>query len=374
MKLKFKKTPEQVALVKAMASKDKLKCQEALALFANLMGPILNQAYLQADTTAGIYNTMTFNEEDDLAFPIEPFSDTTNRQFGVWSSALPGGLPTNTIVRPVDIVRFQTRNIDSAASYLQKMLRTGRVDTLAYALQRMMQEIMVSELTDAWSVLLAALAGASTSGNPHVHAVATAGHLGLQDFSKLLTLFKRINTSWVGGTPVGGISRPTDMFLSPEMMEQIRAFAYQPVNTVGANAAAAGAGDVIAMEDGARRAVWNSAGLPEFFGMQIHELLELGINGTYTQLFDAFSSGNIPLLGSTTGGSAFAATGNDLIVVVDGTKDFAFKALVEGENNDVFTMQPDDQFSVRAGKVGFWGGIEAGYLVLETRGLAGLVV
>lgn len=374
MKLKFKKTPEQIALVKAMSSKDKLKCQEALALFANLMGPLLNQAYLQADTTAGIFNTMTFNEEDDLAFAIEPFSDTTNRQFGVWSSALPGGLPTNTIVRPVDIVRFQTRSIDSAASYLQRMLRTGRVDTLAFALQRMMQEIMVSELTDAWSVLLAALANATTNGNPHVHSVATAGHLGLTDFSKLLTLFKRINTSWVGGTPVGGISRPTDMFLSPEMMEQIRAFAFQPVNTTGANAAAAGAGDVIAMEDSARRQVWTSAGLPEFFGIQIHELLEFGINGTYTQLFDAFSSGNVPQLGSTTGGSAFAATGNDLIVVVDGTKDFAFKALVEGENGDVFTMQPDDQFPVRAGKVGFFGGIEAGYLVLETRGLAGLVV
>lgn len=381
MKLKFKKSPEQVELIKALAATDKLKSQEAQALFANLIGPILNVALLQEDTASQMFTTMTFDETEDPAFPIEPYSDTTEPQFGVWSSALPGGLPSNLILRPVDIVRFQPRRIDSAVSYIKRLLRTGRIDELAISLTRMVQEIMVKDQNDAWMVILSALANATTtfSGvtNPHVHATATAGYLGLQDFSKATTLFRRINRSWVGGTPVGGAARATDMYISPEIMEQIRAFAYQPVNTKGANNAAAQAGDVIRMEDDARREVWNAAGVTEFFGMQIHELLELGPGNTYTTIFgNAAGATTFPVLGSTTGGSTFnsTATGNDLIIMVDANKEFAFKGTMLNGDGAAFTLVPDDQFPIRSEKVGFYGFTETARMVLETRGVVGIVV
>lgn len=380
MKLKFKKSPEQIELIKALASTDKLKSQEAQALFVNLIGPVLNTALLQEDTASQLFTNMTFNEDEDPAFAIEPYSDTTEPQFGVWSSALPGGLPTNLILRPVDIVRFNPRRIDSAVSYIKRLLRTGRIDELAISLTRLVQEIMVKDQNDAWMVILSALSAASTTFggvlNPHVHTVATPGYLGLQDFSKALTLFRRINRSWVGGTPVGGAARPTDMYMSPEMMEQIRAFAYQPVNTKGANNAAPQGGDVIRMEDQARREVWSSAGVTEFFGMQIHELLELGPGSIYTTIFgNAAGSTAFPVLGGT-GTSTFnsTTTGNDLIIMVDANKEFAFKATMLNGNGDAFTLVPDDQFPIRAEKVGFYGFTESARMVLETRGVVGIVV
>lgn len=383
MKLKFKKSPEQVELIKALASSDKLKSQEAQALFANLIGPILNVALLQEDTASQMFTNMTFDETEDPAFPIEPYSDTSEPQFGVWSSALPGGLPSNTILRPVDIVRFTPRRIDSAVSYIKRLLRTGRIDELAISLTRMVQEIMVKDQNDAWMVILSALANATTympataTTTKHVHATATTGYLSLQDFSKATTLFRRINRSWVGGTPVGGAARATDMYISPEIMEQIRAFAYQPVNTKGANNAVAAAGDVIRMEDDARREVWNAAGVTEFFGMQIHELLELGPGNTYTTIFgNAAGATTFPVLGSDTGGSTFnsTSTGNDLIIMVDANKEFAFKGTQLNGDGQAFTLVPDDQFPIRSEKVGFYGYTECARMVLETRGVVGVVV
>ena len=48
----------------------------------------------------------------------------------------------------------------------------------------------------------------------------------------MLTRAKRVNTSFVGGTPDARQGKGiTDIIVSPELVEELRAIAYNPINT-----------------------------------------------------------------------------------------------------------------------------------------------
>lgn len=375
MKIKFESTPEQLELIKAMGSKDRIKSAQAQETFASLLSPRIGEVFNQADTTSLLYKTLTFNEDEDPSFPLEIFTDVPEGYFTVWSSPMPGGLPTNTIQQPINEIKFTIYRLDSAVSYLKKYARKTRLDVVGRAIERLMQEIMVKNQDNAWSVVLAALANANNNGNPNVYRTGTAGQVSLDDFNKVLTYFRRLNRSWTGGTPVGGGNKATDMVCSPEVIENLRGMAYQPVNTTGAKGAASGAGDVVTLPESEREKIFATANAPEFFGINIIELLELGKGQAYNLLFDEFSTGNINKLGTNSGGSAFNGATDDLIIILDATKDFAHKAIsISDDRKSTFTLGTDDQFAARADKIGFYGHIDVGYLVTQTKCIAGLVV
>ena len=102
---------------------------------------------------------------------------------------------------------------------------------------------------------------------------AQAGRFLLSDLNKLFTKAKRINTSWTGGTPADRRGRGiTDILVSPEIVEEIRGLAYNPINTVSNR----NDGGDIAGTDSMRDAIFNSAGIPEFYGVSIQEYNEMG--------------------------------------------------------------------------------------------------
>ena len=138
---------------------------------------------------------------------------------------------------------------------------------------------------DSANLLMTALAGASTGNsstatdNLHVFRSAAANRFVLDDLNKLFTKIKRINSSFVGGTPSGARRGLTDLIVSPEIVEQIRGMAYNPIGTKGPDLTsdpAAGDGSGLTAPDSVRNQVFGQAGLPEFFGVSIMEILELG--------------------------------------------------------------------------------------------------
>jgi hypothetical protein len=375
MKITFESTPEQLELIKAMGSKDKVKSIQAQEAFATLLSPRIGEVFNQADTTSLLYKTLTFNEDEDPSFPLEIFTDVPEGYFTVWSSPMPGGLPTNTVHQPINEVKFTIYRLDSAVSYLKKYARKTRLDVVGRAIERLMQEVMVKNQDNAWAVVLAALANAKNNNKPNVYRTGTAGQLSLDDFNKLLTYFRRLNVSWAGGTPIGGSNKATDMFCSSEVVENLRGMSYNPINTSGAKGNVASNGDVVVLPDAERAKIFATANAPEFFGINIVELLELGKGNSYNLLFDQFSSGNINKLGTTSGGSAFNGANDDLVIILDASKDFAHKALsVSEDRNSTFTLGADDQFASRADKIGFYGHVDIGYLVTQTKPIAGLCV
>ena len=378
MKLEFKKTPEQLQLIAAMGHRDRNIAIPAQEAFANLLAPTLGKVFNQADTTKAFYRDLEFSMDSDPTFPLELFTDVEEGYFTIWSQALPGGLPTNTVHQPIEEVRFQTYNLDTAVSYLAKYARLTRLPVIARALERLVNTVLVKTNSNAWMVLFAALAKAKTNNKKHVWASANAGVFSLDDYNKLLTFFRRINLSWASGTPVGGASRPTDLVISPEVMESFRSMAYQPINSKGANNITGTANSgVIALPEADRKQIFVSAEAPEFFGVNLIELVELGKGSPYNTLFNnQIGSTAISHLDKDVAGTVtFDGDVNEVLLAIDATQDFAYRAIqTDAETGGVFSLQPDDQFTSRSGKIGQVGGINEGRMVLNARPLVGLVL
>ena len=132
-------------------------------------------------------------------------------------------------------MKIATYRLDSAVSFMKKYARKSRLDVISKALERMAQEILVKQERNAWAVVLKALAQASTThsaaiGNGHILASDNGDEFKVNDLNRMLTHMRRLSTSWSGHTPAGGDAYGlTDLFVSPEVKEMIRAFAYQPM-------------------------------------------------------------------------------------------------------------------------------------------------
>jgi hypothetical protein len=368
-----------------MASTNKVEAMAAQETFASLLAPVLSTIYQAADTTAGIYQDIAYRQDEDPSLPLEVYGNKPQGYMNIWSQSIKGGLATNQIHDVIEEVKFHTYTLDSAVSYNVKFARRARLNVIAKALERMVQEVLLKTNVYGWSTIFGAIANSSytvkkVASQGTTYRSATANQFSLTDFNKLITFFRRLNASWNGGTPVGGASKPTNMILSPEMMESLRTMAYNPINTTAANGVAISANSqqsaaaVVALPEADRKALYASAGIPNFYGVDIAELLELGLGMDYQTLFSQYSTASIAKFDGT-GGAVFDKDNDELIVVLDASKDFAFRAIkTDGDNNSVFALEPDDQFVKRSGKIGLYGGVEEGRMVLDARGAAALLV
>jgi hypothetical protein len=225
----------------------------------------------------------------------------------------------------------------------------------------MTNEVLVKQERNAWAVVLKALAEARSSSitaptgvpaNSHITRV-TGNALTLGGLNNLMTLVKRINSSYAGGSTDSTYGL-TDLFVSPEIKGDIRAFAYNAVTNSSTDLPA-----------GVREDIYRNAGTQEIYGISIHELVEFGVGKKYNTLFDDLSAGTPVFNGST----------DEILVGLDLSKDaFVRPVARNSETGGTFTALPDDQFTTRADKVGFYGSLEEGRVCLDGRAVAGLIV
>jgi hypothetical protein len=273
-------------------------------------------------------------------------------------------------------MKVNTYRLDSAISMDKRYVRRARLDVVAAGLERMANEILVKQERNAWAVILKLLAEASTNSTKHVFRVGTAGTFQLDDMNKLWTLVRRLNAAYTGGTPQALQSRGlTDIFVSPEVKEQIRGFAYQPMNTRGANGTAAAAANSIALPDSIREDIYRAAGTNEIFGVTIHELLELGEGRKYNDLFDTFAGSTQFNTYGASGGTEFTSASDELILGIDASRNaFLRPVAIQSESRGQVKVLPDDQFLARSQKVGFYSYVEEGRVAVDARAAVGLIV
>lgn len=383
MRIKLKNTPEQVELIKALGSKNRLVAAEASEAFAAFLGPVIQRVILQAGTASQIYTDAPFDENDSPSYPLDLYYQELNNGYvSVWSQTLAGGLPTSQDVSAIQELKIATYRLDSGVSINKRYARQARLDIIAKLVERMSQEVLIKQERNAWAVMLKALGEASTtpqggSALKHYIAAGTAGQFKLDDLNRLMTRVKRINESWAGGTPADPYSTGlTDLYVSPEIKEKIRAFAYNPLNTVGGKRTDPGVGNAptstesaIALPDGMREEIYRNAGMQEIYGVNIIELIELGLDKKYNVLFDNYISE------TTTLGTAFTTGGYQILVGVDNTKGALIRAVAtNSETGSQFNVQPDDQFLQRSDKAGFYGSLEEGRVCIDARALSGIIV
>lgn len=354
MKLKLKNTPEQVELVKAMGSRDATVAREAQEAFAAFIGPVVNKVLLEAATSSAVYTDLPYDEDDSPSIPLDLFQGEGEGLVSVWSQSVAGGLPTST-VEGLSELKVSTYRLDSAVSFLRRYARRARLDVASKAVERMANEVLVKQERNAWAVVLKALAD---SGN--TTAVGASGEtFSLSKLNTLVKNVKRLNKSYANGTTTSAYGL-TDIFVSPETMADIRAFAYNAVGgTITSNTSDTPVTDLPA---GVREEIYRGGGAQEIYGITIHELIELGPNQKYNKLFNEFYSGSF-------------ADSDDLVVGLDLTKDaFVRPVARNSESGGTFTAMPDDQFVARSEKIGFYGSLEEGRVCIDSRAIAGIAL
>tara|TARA_Y100001973_G_scaffold24209_1_gene36085 strand:- start:1732 stop:2154 length:423 start_codon:yes stop_codon:yes gene_type:complete len=138
---------------------------------------------------------------------------------------------------------------------------------------------------------------------------------------------------------------------------------YNPVNTKEQDGtAASGTAQGLSAPDSVRDALFNAGGLPEFYGMSIMEINELGAGGTYTDVYTGV-------------GASFVGGRDDLVLAIDRSRDAMLRAVaVDAESGGEFNLVADDQYSVRQQKIGYYGMVEEGRMVVDDRGIFGIQV
>jgi hypothetical protein len=377
MKITLKRTEEQVELVKAMASRNREVAYEAQMALAEFIGPVLAEVVNQAPTLSNLFTNFQFNDMDSPSIPLDLYYDVTAPDYvKVYSTSVPGGLPTNTVTPTASEMKFTTYRLDSAVDFDKRYAAKSRLDVVGKSFTRIAQEILLRQESTSANLILGALFNADTNGVAHTQA-ANANTLILDDFNKLLTKAKRINTAWTGGTPEGRIKGITDMIMSPEAVEGLRAMAYNPVNTRGLQTTSTvnipagtdlnggtttvsnpGAG-VIAATDEMRNAIYQNAGIPEFYGISIMEINELGAGQKFTNVWNTLAG----------------RSDNDLVIGLDRSRESLFRAVaLDSETGSEFTLLADDQYSIRQQKIGYYGSLEEGRMILDDRVLTGITL
>lgn len=378
MEITIKNTDDQIALVKAMASGDQHVAYEAQAAVANLLGPIVNEVINNALSISSLFTNLPFSEDDNPSIPLDLYHDVTDEDYiTVYSQSVAGGLPTSQIMPTHQELKFGTYSLDSAFCFDRKYARKARMDVVGKTFVRMAQEILLkrertSFNTIALATLLAdtSIAGTSAAGN-HTIATTTESTLTLHDFNRLITRSKRINSSFSSGTPVGGARvGVTDLLVSPEAVEDIRAMAYQPVNTTATPDTAEST--AVPAHESLREELFRSAGLPSFYGISIMEILELGISYRFNEIWGAIDSANSnPSAGH---GGNFSTTDDEVLLGVDRSRTALLRPVVveEGQETEM-TLLVDNQWNARQNKIGWYGKLIEGQVVTNDRVLTALV-
>jgi len=377
MKITLKRTPEQVELIKAMASRNKTIAYEAQVALAEFIGPVLAEVLNQAPTVSNLFQSLQFNADDNPSIPLDLYYNISDEDYvQVYSQSHAGGLPTSQVLPTASELKLATYSLDSAVSFDRRYAAKSRMDVVSKTFTRVAQEILIKQETTSATLLMTAVAGATTNSKPHVQTNRVAGKFTLADMNDLLTLAKRINTSFIGGTPTSRTKGLTDLICSPEIVQDIRSIAYNPINSANANDSAPGATDGLAAPDELRMDIFRNAGTPEFYGLGIMEINELGTNQKFNTLFDVAA-------GSTTYynpdgssvGMQFDTADDDFVLGVDRSRDALIRAVaVDDDSGAEFNLIADDQYSIRQNKIGYFGSMEEGRVVLDNRVLVGKIV
>lgn len=381
MKISLKRTPEQIELVKAMASKNRDVAYEAQVALAAFLGPVLAEVINNAPVLSNLFSPLSFNADDNPSIPLDLYYDITDEDYiTVYSQQVAGGLPTNQVLPTTSEMKITTYRLDSALSFDKRYAAKSRMDVVSKTFTRMAQEILNKQERTSANLILSSLAAATTNSKKHVQRANATGRFLLQDMNELLTLSRRVFTSFTGGTmPTGQAGMGvTDLMISPEVEEELRAMAYNPINTKGV-AGSGGVGTItdsgITAPESVRAGLFNGGGISTFYGVNLMVFNEFGLSRKFNTIFDTVADTTTYTKADASGGAAFDGTKDELILGINRNRESLIRAIaVDSETGSEFSLVADDQYSIRQNKIGYFGSLEEGRMVLDNRALFGKIL
>ena len=324
----FVPTPELTELLVRSGSPNKEEALGANAEFAKALELPLRKGVLVGNILGSIFETINVEAGSTTEFPLDLVSPGLEGEHVAYTNPGHGRIPERSVEG--DYVMIPTYSITSSVDYLLRYAREARWDIVGRAMQVMEAGFTKKMNDDGWHTLLAA----GVDRNILVYdADATAGLFSKRLVSLMQTVMRR-NSG--GNSASVGRGRLTDMYVSPEALEDVRNWGLDQIDEV------------------TRREIYTAseggAPITRIFGVNLHDLDELGEGQQYQDYF------------VNDLGGAVQASDLELVVGLDQSTSDSFVMPVK-EQLQVF----EDPALHRQQRAGYYGFAELGFGVLDNR-------
>jgi len=235
---------------------------QATAEFAKALELPLRQGVLSGDILSGIFESIKLQSNATPEFPLDFLAPGTEKDFVAYTIPNHGYIPQRNVEG--DFVMVPTYNIGASIDWNLKYARDARWDIIGRAMEVFQAQFTKKINDDGWHTLLASGVDRNIVV---VDSDANAGQFSKRLVSLLKTVIRRN-----GGGNSTSINRGklTDLFISPEAMEDIRNWNVDQLDEVTRH-------EIFLAEDGT---------LNRIFGVNLHDIDELGEGQEY-QLYSA---------------------------------------------------------------------------------------
>ena len=319
---------EFIALLRQTGDSDVSVATAAQREFAKALETPLRKGVLVGNILGNIFETINVEPGSTTEFPLDLISPGLEGEHIAYTNPGHGRIPERSVEG--DYVMIPTYSIASSIDYLLRYAREARWDIVGRAMQVMEAGFVKKMNDDGWHTVLAA----GVDRNILVYdADATAGMFSKRLVSLMQTVMRR-NSG--GNSASAGRGRLTDLYVSPEALEDVRNWGMDQIDEV------------------TRREIYtaNEGGAPitRIFGVNLHDLDELGEGQEYQDFF------------ANELGGAVQSADKELVVGLDQSSNDSFVMPVK-QALQVF----EDPALHRQQRAGFYGWAELGFGVLDNR-------
>jgi hypothetical protein len=287
----------------------------------------IRKGVLFGDIVTSIYEAIPLEPGATPEFPLDLLAPGTETEHIAYTNPGNGRIPERHVEG--DYVMVNTYGISSSIDFLLKYAREANWNVVARAMQVLESSFVKKINDDGWHTLLAA----AVDRNILVYdADAAAG----QFTKRLVSLMKTVMRRNGGGNSVTATGRLTDLYMSPEAIEDIRNWGVDQLDEVSRREI------YVAGDDG--------RALTRVFGVNLVDLFELGDAQEYQDYFV-----------NDLGGSLQAAD-VELVIGLDQSSNDSFAMPIK-QDVEIF----EDEVLHRAQRQGYYGTAELGFAVLDNR-------
>jgi hypothetical protein len=324
-------SPPEESIVKAIAMAGNSDIDTAVAgqmEIAKAIETPLRKAVLDGDVLGNIFQSWTVPPGTSTEYPTDLISPGMEGVHIAYTIPGHGRIPERTVQS--DYITIATYSIGSSIDFLLRYAREANWDVVGRAMQAFNASFVRKLNRDGWQTLLAAAVGR----NVMVYdGDATAGMFTKRLVSLMQTVMRR-NAG--GNTGSGNRGRLTDLYVSPEALEDVRNWGLDQIS------------------DAVRTEIYKSPSdgpsITNIFGVNLIDLDELGVGQEFQEFFLNELSGNLE------------AADQELVVGIDKGSNDSFIMPVK-QSLEVF---PDPMLH-RQQRAGFYGWMETGFGVLDAR-------
>ena len=258
-------------LLMRSASNDLREMQDAQYKVAKALTVPVREAILSGDILTGhnIFEKMLWANNEQVEFPLDILAPGEEDDLVAYTNPGDGRIPEAQLEG--SYVTIPTYKIAGAIDWLLDVAAAGDTWMLSRYIEVLKHQFVKKINDDGWHTIIA---GATDRNIMVYDADADAGQ-----FTKRLVSLTKVAVARNGGGNSGSMGRRklTDIFLSLEGIEDIRNWGVDQIDEITRR-------ELFTMEDGA---------IKRIFGVNLHEMYELGPNHEYQDFFTNVLGGSV---------------------------------------------------------------------------------